>query len=176
MEYNEQSIDQRKITSIIEKRLVHAPSEMKNKFPEVLKQMPIQWLSIMEQKYFMIVFLTPQERQRVNEFTNKRLNPFPGLITTGNEGAAFRFEKSRHMLVRSCKISNSFTFSLGRDSTILLEDHSQDIKTQDLGHISYKIPLAFIISYGEEINKTSLYDYLENLVAYSTNLWRKAHE
>lgn len=174
MEQNEQRIDPKQIAAVIEKRLVRAPQALKNKFPAVLKQERVSWATISEPEYLMVVFLTLEEEQRVNDFISKQLNPFPGLITTGNEGAAFRIDKSRNMNMRSCKVLNSFALSLGPDSTILLEDHSQTITTQGRGPISYGISLAYIVSYGDEINNATLFDYFEGLIVYSTNMWREA--
>lgn len=175
MKTKDKTVEQERIASIVEKRLVRAPNEAKEAFPAVLKQERVSWATIFEPQYFMVVFLTPEEEKRVNEFVAKRLNPFPGLVTTGSEGAAFRVEKSRYMTIKSCQVSNSFALSLGPDSTILIQDHSQSVNTQDVGLISYKIPLAYILSYGEEINEATFYEYFEGLVAYSTNMWREAH-
>jgi hypothetical protein len=168
-------IDQGRIKSIIERKLTHAPQEAKSAFPAVLKEKHILWATISERQYFMVVFLTPEEERRINEFVERRLNPFPGLITTGPEGAAFKVKESRYMSIRNCEVSNSFTLSLGPDSTILLEDHYQSINTKDVGLLSYKIPLAYVLSYGNEINAATLYEYFDGLVAYSTNMWREAH-
>lgn len=175
MEVSDRPIDLEKIKSIIEKRLVHAPQEAKSVFPAVLQQKQVSWATISEPQYFMIVFLTPEEKKRINEFREKRLNPFPGLITSGSEGAAFRVE-SRYLTIRSCTVSNSFALSLGPDSTVIIENHSQSVNPKDIGPISYKIPLAYLLSYGNEINTATLYEYFDGLVAYSTNVWREVHD
>lgn len=172
MEVADRRIESGKIKSIVEKRLVHAPQEVKSAFPAVLRQKQVSWATISESQYFMIAFLTPAEQKRIDDFVAKRVNPFPGLITTGSEGAAFRVDKSRYTTIRSCKVSNSFALSLGPDSTVLLEDHSQSIKSKDMGTVSYKIQLAYVLSYGNEINTATLYEYFDGLVAYSINVWR----
>ena len=176
MKTNESALDPERIKSIIEKRLVRAPSEAKTSFPDVLKQERIPWVTISEPEYLMIIFLTTEDEKRVNECILKKINPFLGLITTGPQGAAFRVEKSRYMAIRSCSVSNSFALSLGPDSTILLENHKQSVETNDIGTFSYTVPLSYILSYGDEINHATVCEYLEGLVAYSTNMWREAHE
>lgn len=175
MQANDSTPEPGRITSIIEKRLVHAPSEAKITFPPVLKQDRVLWATISEPEYLMVVFLTAEDEKRINECVSKRINPFIGLITTGAQGAAFRVEKARYTTMKSCSVSNSFAFSLGPDSTILLEDHHQTIQTSDIGAVSYTVPLAYIISYGDEIDHATVYEYFEGLVAYSTNIWRKSH-
>ncbi|MBU2622116.1 MAG: hypothetical protein KKD92_07360 [Proteobacteria bacterium] len=175
MKTNDSALEPARITSIIEKRLARAPSEAKTAFPAVLKQERVSWATISELDYLMVVFLTAEDEKRVNECISKRLNPFLGLITTGPQGAAFRVEKSRYMTIKGCNVSNSFALSLGPDSTILLEDHHQLIETNDIGTLTYTVPLAYIISYGDEISHATIYEYLEGLIAYSTNMWREAH-
>jgi hypothetical protein len=120
----------------------------------------------------MVVFLDPGDENRINEYRSKRFDPFPGLITFGNLGSAFRVEKSRYMLIQSCSVENAYALSLGNDSTIIMVDHKQSIKTQELGRVEYHIPLAYIVSYGDEINKATVYEYFEGLIAYSINMWR----
>jgi hypothetical protein len=166
--------DAKKINEIIVKRLSRISPSLKQHFPVVLQKEKIFWATISEAEYLMIVFLTSKDENRINEFISKNLNPFPGLITTRKESAAIRAEKSRYMLLNSCSISNSYTFSLGNDSTIILENHTQSIDTQEFGTIQYRVPLAYIISYGDEINKATVYEYFDGLVAYSTNMWREA--
>jgi len=166
--------DAKKINEIIEKRLSRISPSLKQHFPAILQKEKISWATISEIEYLTIVFLTSEDENRINDYISKRLNPFPGLITTRKESAAFRVEKARYMLLNSCSVNNSYTFSLGNDSTIILENHTQSLDTQKFGTIQYRVPLAYIISYGDEINKATVYEYFEGLVAYSTNMWREA--
>ncbi len=146
MEVSHRPIEPGKIQSIVEKRLVHAPQEAKTAFPAVLQLKQVSWITITEPLYFMIVFLTPEERERINELVIKRLNPFPGLITTGSEGAVFRVTGSRYVAIRKCTVSDAFALSARSDSTIIVEDHSQSINSKGIGIMSYKIPLAYVLS------------------------------
>ena len=43
-----------------------------------------------------------------------------------------------------------FSFSIGKDSTIIIQDHKQHIKTEELGERDYTIKLAYLISFGVE--------------------------
>jgi hypothetical protein len=165
--------DLEKIKSIIEKRLIQARPDVKATFPPVLRQGRVLSAVISEPKYLMVVFLTEEEEKRFSECISRQINPFVGLITTGPEKASIRAEKARYVTVRSCTITDSFSFSLGPNSTILLEDHHQIIETADIGKVSYTVPLAYIISYGDDIDRAAVYEYLDGLVAYSTNMWRE---
>ena len=165
--------EQQKIRSIIEKLLVQAPPDVKAAFPPVLRQGRVLSAIISQPEYLIIAFLTAEEEKRFRECVSKQTDPFVGLITTGPERAVFRVEKARNTSARSCTVTNSFGFSLGPDSTILLEDHHQIVETADIGMVSYTVPLAYIISYGDDIDRETAYDYLEGLIIYSTNMWRE---
>lgn len=161
-----------KVRSIIEKRLIQAGQDVKAAFPPVLRQDRVMSAIISEPEYLMIVFLTEEEEKRFRECVSRQIDPFVGLITTGPEKAAFRAEKARYVTVRSCAVTNnSFSFSLGPDSTILLEDHYQTIETEEVGKVSYKVSLAFIMSYGDEIKRGLVHEYFDGLLTYSTNIW-----
>jgi hypothetical protein len=161
-------IDTEKIKAIIEKRLVQAPSNLKATFPPVLRQDRVLF-AIISQPECLIV--AAEEEKQFNEFVSKQIDPLVGLITTGLERAAFRVERAKCVTARSCTVTNSFSLSLGPDSTILIEDHHQVIEAADIGLVSYTVPLAYILSYGDEIDCSTVYGYLESLVVYSTNIW-----
>ena len=172
MDTNFFQVEQARIKSIIKERLVTAPTEAKAVFPDVLKRQRVPWASISEAEYLMVIFLNEEDERRINECITKKINPFLGLVTTGSQGAAFRIEKSRNMTIKSSSVTDSFALSLGPDSTIILEDFRQSINTKEFGRISYTVSLAYIISYGDEINKATIYDYFDGLVAYSISIWR----
>jgi hypothetical protein len=165
--------DPGKIKSIIETRLVQAPPDVKATFPPVLRQGKALSAIISEPEYLIVAFLTSEEENRFKEYISRQLDPFVGLITTRSERAEFRAERVRYATVRSCTVTNSFGFSLGPDSAILLEDHHQIIETADIGTVSYTVPLAYIISYGDSIDSMTVYQCLEGLLAYSTSMWRE---
>ena len=163
-----------KIRSIIKKRLIQAPPDIKAIFPQVLRQSKILSVIISEPEYLIVAFLTAEEEKRFNECVSKQIDPLVGLITTGPEKAAFRIDKAKCAIARSCSVTNKFSLSLGPDSTIVLENHHQIIQTADIGTVSYTLPLAYIISYGDDIDHATVYEYFEGLIVYSTNMWRES--
>jgi len=134
--------DSERIKSIIEARLIQAPPDVKATFPPVLKQGKVLSAVVYEPEYLIVAFLTTEEENRFNEYISRQLNPLVELITTGPEKAEFRAERVRYATARSCTVVNSFSFSLGLDSTILLEDLHQIIEAANIGTISYTVPLA----------------------------------
>lgn len=166
--------DTAKIKSVIEKRLIQAAPAIKAAFPPVLRQHRVMSAIVSEPQYLMVVFFTEKEEKRFMKCITLQTDPFVGLITTGSEKATLRADKARYVTVRSCTIGNNFFgFSLGSDSTILLEDHHQIIETADIGKVSYTVSLAYIISYGEEIVQSTIHEHFDCLVAYSMNMWRE---
>jgi len=167
-------LNRKGIRSIIEKRLIQAPSDIRAAFPPVLRQDSVLSMIVSDPDYLIIVFLTAEEAKRLTEGDLCEIEPLAGLVTTGRDEAIFRVEKARYATARSCTVVNSYGFSLGPDCTLLLEDHHQVIETDDAGTISYTVPLAYILSYGDDINSSSVYEHLEGLIAYSTNLWMES--
>jgi len=164
------------VSTIINKRLVKIPKKLKEPFPSILKQEQLSWATISEKDFLMVIFISADDKERISKNIKDNLNPFVGLITTEKVGAAFRVENSRYMYVNNCSVNNSYAISLGPDSTIILENHKQSILLENIGNVSYTIPLAYIISYGNEIDHASIFEYLDGLVAYSTNQWRGTNE
>jgi hypothetical protein len=162
-----------KIRSIIEKRFIRARPAVKATFPPVLRQGRVLSAIISEPEYLVIAFLTAEEEKRFRECLSRQIDPLAGLITTGPEKAACRAEKVRYATLRSCTVANSFGISLGPDSTIILEDHHQIIDTADAGTVSYTVPLAYIISYGNDIERETAHECFNGLVDYSMNMWRE---
>lgn len=160
-------IDTTRITNIIEKRLTKAPKKLKESFPEVFHHQPVTWLTISQPEYLMVIFVQPGDISRITDPQYRNVHPFPGLVTLETQGAAFRVENARNMIIQGNKVKNAYALSLGSDSTIIIENHNQELRDRN-----YYIPLAYIISYGDEINKATAYEYFEGIITYSINMWR----
>lgn len=166
-------LDQNRINEIITKRLVRVSSSVRKFLPPILSEPHFSWAILPSDAFLLVVFLSHKDKKRIESLISKNYDPFPGLITfEPSMGAAFRLEKARNTVVQSCAANNTYTLSLGKDATIILADHTQIINTRELGQYQYKISLAYVLSYGDEINEATVYDYLEDLIAYSVNEWR----
>ncbi len=161
-----------KIKEIIERRIITAPIDFKVSFPDVIKG-EAHWISFANDKVFLLVFLDSIEMQRIQEYSRKGYDPFPGLITTEpSVSAMMRMENSRNNFITGCSVSGMYSFSIGQDSTFIIQDHSQILQTKEIGEIRYKIPLTYIISFGENIAEENAYQSLDKLIAYSIKVWR----
>lgn len=142
--------------------------------PKVLTEPAVHILSILSEKYFLLAFFNESEWAKVKEFRERGLQPpLPSLIRpeTDSGPSVFNIEKSKNSLFRNNQVNDLYSFSLGKDSTILLIDHRQSVKSKELT-VDYTIGLAYLVSFGDEITSNNFYDYLEDLIAYSYKEWR----
>jgi hypothetical protein len=163
----EKVIDKIRLKSIVDRLLVGAPETIKliqtNNWNSVVN------FALLTDSYFFLAFINHIDMKRALDLRNKGLDPFPGLIKPDSISgpSAFRLEKSRNGVFIGNKVSNLYTFSLGRDCTVIIRDHHQEIFAKDLGVLKYSIELGYLISFGDEINTLNFYDYLEDLIAFS---------
>lgn len=124
----------------------------------------------------MFAILSDAEMLRITTLLGSGINPFPGLITANSSGAAFGLDKSRNVSIENCKVENMVSIALGKDCSIMVSNHLQSINTIELGQYQYTVELAYIISFGEEINRANMYEFLADLVSYSVTQWRSKND
>ena len=126
-----------------------------------------------EKAYLLVAFLSEKDRKRIQDLTAQGYPPFPGLIApSSNVKANWRLENSKKILIKDCSLKNIYAVSLGKDVMVIFVNHTQSIKTEQLSEYKYKIPLAYLVSYGDEINRATWDDYLENFIVSSMRVWR----
>ncbi|MCJ7508281.1 MAG: hypothetical protein MUO85_06065 [candidate division Zixibacteria bacterium] len=166
-----------RIRDIVERRLTKVDVETKNAFPSVLKLPSVHWVSLGNDALLSLLFITDDDLGRIKSYQTQNFEPFPGLFTTDSTlPAAFGFSKSRFGVVRGCSVTNSISFSVGKDTTFIVLDHTQSIETKELGVINYKLPLGYFVSFGDEITPDNAYENLEELIVYSIKVWRESHD
>jgi hypothetical protein len=169
-----EDIDNSKLRTVIEECLRQIPKTEYEHVPDVLQEKGrTRFFVLTTDKFIIIDFLDDEEAKRISYLKEKNYFPFPGLIKPDplKMSAAFRFEKAKNAFVQGCSVNNMFSFSLGKDSTIIIQNHKQQIKTKELGDSNYTIKLAYLISFGDEITKSNFYDVLRNLMLESFKRW-----
>jgi len=165
-----------KINAIIRRRLIEVDPQTRAAFPPVLSLKEKTWWLIFEDKKFIgIIFANDAELTRIKDYENRGLTPFPGLVlATDNRSipCAFRIDSSKNGVFTKCAVKNMISFSVGKDSTFIVSDHTQTLEKTQAGDLVYNVPLAYILSYGAEITPNNVHEYLEDLVSYSIKLWR----
>lgn len=141
-------------------------------WPQVLKGGSATWFAVPEEAYFMLAVVSAGEVDRIKALRSKGVVPFPGLISpSGFENTAFNLDGRRDVHMRDCEAENVYSFHLGGDATVIVENHRQSLETPELGSYEYRVELAYLLSYGDEITPDSLVEHLEDLVALSISLW-----
>jgi len=104
---------------------------------------------------------------------SKRYKPFPALIKPNDVpgSSAFRFEKSKNVYIEQNRVKNAYALSLGKDCSIVLRDFFQRTTTKNTFY-EYFVHLAYIVSFGDEINSENYYDYIDDLIAFSVFHWQ----
>lgn len=120
----------KKVKEIIERHLFQVPPEIKKKFSPILLESNVKSISLMSNSFFILIFINNEEFKRINELQKKGDNPFPGLIRPAEiQGVpAIVLENSRNIIIKS-NIVDGFMFGPGKDSTAILLDHIQQIRT-----------------------------------------------
>jgi len=172
---DKETIDQNRLIEIVKKRLLRVPEEIKKFLPPILSKPGVDLFTFLTDTYFILAFVDAAEKEKLKNLVKKGHHPFPGLIKPENVSmsAAFRLERARNTFIAGCTVEDMFSFSLGKDSTIILLDHKQSWP-EETGVYIYVIDLAYIVSFGDEINRDNLYDFLEDLIAYSFKEWRSS--
>jgi hypothetical protein len=148
-----------------DKWLRDAPPKIKKWYPPILQAHPPRYKILKTNKYFLLVFLTDSERERIDYMISRRYDPFPGLLTEDpSSPAIIKFENSRNVAFTGCSVSNMYSFSYGKDSTAMIQNHKQSIVLPEFGNYSYEIPLAYLITLGDEIHENNLTKFLKEIL------------
>ncbi len=166
-------IDNQKIEQIIHNRIKVVPKDIKRSFPIVIREKQQHWIAFNNENYFFLAFVSHERLREIISLKDRSLDPFPGLITTdAKTGAAIKVSNSRNVILKDNTVENSYSFSLGNDATLIIENHTQIIKTKEIGTYKFIVDLAFIVARGNEINDANQYEYLDGLISYAINKWR----
>ena len=170
-------LNQETINTIIGKRLTRTSDPVVHLFPSVLKTKPTHWVTISNEQLLLIVFLDPGQMAQVQARHDQGLDPFPGLLISPGAGkAAIGLSNARNVELVGNRVQNMYSIEVGPDSTAIIENHFQSVQLSGQETIEYTIPLAYLITYGDEISEEFAYDTLDQLVAYSVSQWRKKND
>jgi hypothetical protein len=166
-------LDHERLKDIIEKHLFGAPNEAKVSFVPVLRNPDVSWFTFSTDKYFILTFIDAAGKKRIDELLKISHHPFPGLIAEKDTApTAFHFEKSLNAFLKGYSVPpDMFSLSLGEDATVILCNHTQAVKTLELGEYEYVMELAYVVSFGKEINTENMCDFIENSIIYSIKQW-----
>lgn len=162
---------EKKIREIINENIVKIRGNRDYELPEVLKH-PFELIKVHSSCYFILMIGQHADIERVKNLYGKGIVPFPGLITENTDHPVAIKLNVRNSFVKDCVVEGIFSFSLEKDSSVILQNHVQKLKTKELGVYEYRIPLAYILSYGDLIKKENVIDFAGELIAFSVQKWR----
>ena len=167
------TIDEERLNSIL-KRLFVVPPDLEDILPPILLQKSVSIFRLLTNSYFILAFFDEEGKKRTMKYMEEKNHPFPTLFAPEivPTSIAFSFENSKNILLKGNTVINMFSLSLGKNTTIILQDHKISVKTEVFGNFEYTIDLAYIISFGDEIDISNFYNYLNDLITYSFTKWR----
>ena len=161
------------LVEIVNRRLQHVPSQLAHILPQIIFNG--EYSTYLARTHFILYFADERAFQRIQELIDQGLHPFPCLIVTENMDpstpVALSFENSRNVMLESFSAEGSHSFFLGKDSTLVVCNHRQFCRI-DSRVLNYVIELAYIISFGSEINQFNYLHFLDDLIAYSLKQWK----
>ena len=168
----------RQVESFVRKNLLHAPPEIKNKFPRILSKHDVSIFVFSTVNYMIVAFLDSREKERVIGLRNKNTHPFFALVKPPNVDAPafFRLDAgTRNTYVGKMTLKDGFGFSIGKDCTLVIEELRQSVLLKEEERYQYDIDLAYVVSFGNEIKKENVLQFLKDIISYSFEIWRKGH-
>jgi len=170
-------LDNKKLRSIIEKRLFAPLCEINKLFPPPLCEPQFSVITIHTEDYFILCFVDPDEKKRIDDLMDKNYYPFPGLICTEAPPISpIILENARNVIFHSCTAYFEPSFILKKDSTVILINYKQHVNTVEMGEYHYNIKLAYLISFGNELTFDNIYETIDELLAYSVKQWDRAKD
>lgn len=161
-----------RIENIVTRRFAQIPDSLQKYLPQIIFQRGSTFFALKTNEYFMLTFVDSKEKQRIRDLQSRGLNPFPGLIKPDDVSApcAYELHSAKNVYIEKNGVKNAYALSLGRDSSVVLRDFKQQMRIK-LGYHNYTINLAYIVSFGDEINSENFYDFIDDLITSSFSFW-----
>jgi len=170
------SVDISAIRELVRRRLLQVPESAQKRFPFNILETETELFTFMTDNHFILAFVNPTEKKRIKEMVSKGYYPFPGLIKPANvdKPVFFKVEKTQNSMIGGLTFEGAYILSLGKDCTLVLFGLKHSINLERVEQpYEYTVKLAYVVSFGDEINADNFQDYLENLIAYSFEQWRR---
>src|SRR5438477_3313754 len=99
---------QESVNQIIQKRLIQIPPSVREFLPLILSHSPVSWILLYFETYLLVVFLSDQDKQRVEDLIAKNYDPFPGLLTQDRSMPSVFRINSRNFIIKDSTAKNSY--------------------------------------------------------------------
>lgn len=150
------------------------PDEDKRKLPSILNRWDL-WVTVQDSYVFALAFVDEKERRRVDEFTSKGWDPFPGLFAPAAASKNVAFDAKNTFGVYSSNVTeNILAFAINPGVHFTIEEHIHLTRTPEGESIRYHVPLAFVLGLSESRGVT--WNCIENsllaLATHTMDWWR----
>ncbi len=118
-----------------------------------------------------------KEKERIRRLKERNIHPFFALIKPPDKQGPVFFrlgDGSRNMYFGKMMLKDGFAFSIGKDCTLVVEQVRQSVLLKEDERYDYNIDLAYIVSFGNEINRENALSFLKDTISYSFEIWRKS--
>lgn len=167
------------VRDIVERRLLNAPEKLREYLPQILFKPDVDCFLYLTDAYFILALVDMDAKTRFKKLEKKWGEPFPFLIkpkqTPSSMATFIHLEKTQKGLLDHNSVKNAFALSLGKDCTVMLWNHKQSMETRQV-ILEYVVDLAYIISFGDQINLRNCPTFLEDLIAFSLKQWKSIHD
>lgn len=163
----------------VRNNLLNAPPEIRNKFPQILSRQDVSIFIYSTVDYVIVAFLGSNEKERIMKLRNRNIHPFFALVKPPNIDAPVFFklgDGTRNIYVGKMTLQGGFGFSIGKDCTLIVEELRQSVLLKAEEKYQYDIDLAYVLSFGNEIKKENVLDFLKDTISYSFEIWRKGND
>jgi hypothetical protein len=151
-----------------------SPKTIRPKLPHILSKSDVSLFTFATNEYVLFSFIDEASKKRIKELQTKKIHPFPFLIRPTKSDACVFFNLAngtKNVQIGRLALKGGFGFSIGKDCTLVVDEVKQSAKWKNIGKYEYKIDLAYVISFGIEVNGNTVSKFLKDLVMYSLRNW-----
>jgi hypothetical protein len=148
----------------------------KTKLPEVITS-DGNWICGYDKLILAVFRVDREEERRADEYIRKGWHPFPGFITSEDQGCAEGFPVAFRVAGKcgfylSNQSSGSFVFSVSPGTSFTVVDHRHEVPSPSGELLSYTVALAFILGVQPDETWEEMEARLTELLQHTLNVWK----
>lgn len=127
---------------------------------------------VLTESSLLVVLYSALRARQIEKHIDAYGEPFPGLFTTKKDSfsIAVNIDGAQRSFFRSVQFGRfDFCFFLGNDSSVIIEDLRYVPAALER---KITVPLAYAVSFGQEINLLNCVEYFEDLLVYHLHHFR----
>ena len=136
---NLKEINKTRINNIIN-IILNPTRDIINRIPKSLSEPPVFTTSLLTESFYILAFLDKENSRKIKRYIDQGYL-FPFLIKPENIDAMcfVSMDHAQYGIVDNTKFVNGYSFSLGKDSTLILQNHTVSVTSNELQKVEYSI-------------------------------------